>query len=130
MPFQAQKQAFRKTTFFTLIVGPDSYLAKHGLVPAAHSLFKVYLKKLLSNCVLYPYQNLAGYSDTSNIIFLQTNSPHMVGELLSGDVASTPATASANAAASGAAAASCKSSAVMMAIVLSLISLFQAESGR
>ena len=32
----------------------------------------------------------AGYSDYSNLIFLHTKSPHMVGELLSGDVATTP----------------------------------------
>ena len=35
-------------------------------------------------------RNLAGYSDYANLIFLHTKSPHKVGELLSGDVASAP----------------------------------------
>ena len=47
-------------------------------------------EKLHNNVRMAKIYIQAGFSDYSNLIFLHTKSPHMVGELLSGDVATTP----------------------------------------
>ena len=65
------------TNFVDFVAGPSNLYKVNGLMPKTVYIFRARAR------------NLAGYSDHSNLILLQTSAPHAVRELLAGSAASS-----------------------------------------